>query len=76
MSDANTRRIRAARARIRAAATLLRDARGLDSMAKDTEEAVRVMAIDLDVFAAECSGFERQMNWHVADWNKRRRKGG
>ena len=75
MSDANTRRIRAARARIRAAATLLRDARGLDSMSKDIEEKTRLTALELDALAGACSALEREVNEHVAQWNKRRRKG-
>ena len=75
MSDANTHRVRAARARIRAAATLLRDARGLDSMSVETEEKVRLTALDADAMAAACSALEREMNRHVATWNKRRKAG-
>lgn len=75
MSDANTRRIRAARARIRAAATLLRDARGLDSMSVGTEERLLEHALGLDSLAEVLGLREREVNEHVAKWN-RLRKGG
>lgn len=47
----NTRRLHAARARIRAAVTLLRDARGLDSMDAETQESCRQDAILLESVA-------------------------
>ena len=51
----NTRRLHAARARIRAAVTLLRDARGLDSMDAETQESCRQDAILLESVAATVS---------------------
>lgn len=47
----NARRLHAARARIRAAVTLLRDARGLDSMDAETQEGCRQDAILLESVA-------------------------
>jgi len=53
--SANTRRLRVARSRIRAAVTLLRDARGLDSMDAETWELVRLDAITLESVAGTVS---------------------
>lgn len=73
MSDANTRYLRAARARLRAAATLLRQSTGLESMAPDTAELLRLEAIELDSRASWLTEREREANAHVATWNRRRR---
>lgn len=72
MTDANTRRIRAARRLMRAAATLLSDARGLDSMSDTTSETLRMDVIELREHATWLEAIEREMNKHMAQWRRRR----
>lgn len=73
MSDANTRYLRAARSRIRAAATLLRSSIGLESMPANVAAELRLEAIDLDDVASLLDLAERDVNRHVARWNRRRK---
>jgi hypothetical protein len=57
---------------MRAAATLLSHARGLDSMSDTTSEVLRWDAIELREHATWLEAIEREMNEHVAQWRRRR----
>jgi len=72
--SANTRRLRVARSRIRAAVTLLRDARGLDSMDAETWELVRLDAICLESVAATVTLHIAATNKHLEAMVRSRRK--
>ena len=72
--SANTRRLRVARSRIRAAITLLREARGLDSMDMETWELVRLDAILLESVAATVTLHIAATNKHLEAMVRSRRK--
>ena len=87
MSDANTKHLRAARARVRGAITMLRQAvnlarmsAGVESMSEaTTEEMLRIgrhlegCVTDLKFSTRDLDACEREANAHVAAWNKKRR---
>ena len=70
----NTRRLHAARARIRAAVTLLRDARGLDPMDAETQALVRLDAIALESVAATVSLHITATDAHLAKMARSRKR--